>query len=60
VCVAVYNLLTALLAFELALPEGEIQKHVCLKHYLFKVFKHVNCFMSLHRRHLDKAGMLLF
>jgi len=28
VCVAVYKLLTALLALELALPEEEIMKHV--------------------------------
>jgi len=28
--------------------------------YQFKVFKNVNCYMSLRRRHLDKAGTLLF
>jgi len=55
-CVAVYELLTALLALELALPEEEILKH----QYQFEVLKNVNCFMSLHRRHLDKAGTLLF
>jgi len=60
VCVAVYELLTALLALELALPEEEILKHLCLTQYQFKVFNNVNCFMSLHRRHLDKAGTLLF
>jgi len=60
VCVAVYELLTALLALELALPEEEILKHVRLMQYQFKVFKNVNCFMSLHRHHLDKAGTLLF
>jgi len=60
VCVAVYELLTALLAFELALPEVEIPKHVRLKQYQFIVFKNVNCSLSLRRRHLDKAEMLLF
>jgi len=60
VCLAVYKLLTALLALELALPEEEIPKHVCSTQYQFKVFKNVNCFMSLHRHHLDKAGTLLF
>jgi len=28
--------------------------------YQFRVFKNVNCFMSLRRRHLDKAVTLLF
>jgi len=28
--------------------------------YQFRVFKNVDCVMSLHRRYLDKAGMLLF
>jgi len=57
VCVSVYELLTALLALELALPEEEIPKHVRATQYQFKVFKHVNSFMSLHRR---KTGTLLF
>jgi len=52
VCMAVYELLTALLALELALPEEDFPKHLHLMQYQFKVFKHVNCFMSLHRRHL--------
>jgi len=60
VCMAVYELLTALLALELALPEKGIPKHVYSTQYQFKVFKNVNCFMSLHRRHLDEAGTLLF
>jgi len=60
VCVAVYGLLTALLALELALPEEEIPKHVRSTQYQFKVFKNVECFMSLRRHHLDKAGTLLF
>jgi len=60
VCVTVYELLTALLALELALPEEEITKHVRLTQYYFEVFKNVNCFMSLRRRYLDKAGTLLF
>jgi len=60
VCVAVYKLLTALLALELALPEEEIPKHVRSTQYQFKVFKNVHCFMSLRRCHLDKAGTLLF
>jgi len=51
--VAVYELLTVLLTLELALQEEEILKH-------FKVFKNVNCFMSLRRRYLDKAWTLLF
>ena len=59
-CVAVYELLTALLALELALPEEEIPKHLPVTQYQFKVFKDVNYFMSLRRRHLDKAGTLLF
>jgi len=58
VCVAVYELLTALLALELALSEEEILKHMRSTQYQFKVFKHVNCFMSLPRRHLDKKGTL--
>jgi len=57
VCVAVYEILTAL---EPALPEEEIQKHVCSTQYQFRMFKNVDCFMSLRRRHLDKAGRLLF
>jgi len=60
VCVAVYELLTALVALELALAEEEILKHVRSTQYQFKVFKNVNCFMSLCRCHLDKAGTLLF
>jgi len=55
---SVYELLTDLLALELALPEEEILKHVRSTQYQFKVFKDVNCFISLHRRHLDKAGTL--
>ena len=54
---AVYEILTAL---EPALPEEEIQKHVRLTQYQFRVFKNVDCFMSLRRRYLDKAGTLLF
>jgi len=38
-CVAVYKLLAALLALELALTEEEIPKHVHLMQYLFKVLK---------------------
>jgi len=60
VCVAVYELLTALLALELALPEEEIQKQVRSTQYQFKVFKNVDCFVSLRSRHLDKEGTLLF
>ena len=45
---------------ELALPEEEIPKQVGSTQYQFKVFKDVNCFMSLRRCHLDKAGTLLF
>jgi len=59
-CVAVYKLLTALLALELALPKEEIPKRMHSTQYQFKVFKDVNCFMSLRRRHLDKVGTLLF
>jgi len=58
VFVAVYELLTAFLALELALPQEEIPKHVRSTPYPFKLFKNVNCFMSMRRRHLDKAGML--
>jgi len=60
VCVAVYELLTALLTLELALPEEEIPKHVHSTQYQFEVFKNVNCFMSLCRCHLDKTRTLLF
>jgi len=54
---AVYEILTAL---EPALPEEEIQKHVRSTQYQYRMFKNVDCFMSLRRRHLDKAGRLLF
>jgi len=47
----VYKLLTAVLALDLALPEEEILKHVRLTQYQLKVFKNMNCFMLLHRRH---------
>jgi len=57
---AVYELLTALLALELALLDEEIQKHMRLTQYQFKGFKNMNCFMSLRRCHLDKARTLLF
>jgi len=56
VCVAVYELVAALLALEPALPEEEIPKHVRSTQYQFKVLKDVNCFVSLCSRHLDKAG----
>jgi len=57
VFVAVYELLTALLAFEL-LPEMEI---LCIRHNIhLNCLKSVNCLMSLSRYHLDKAGTLLF
>jgi len=55
--VAVYEILTSL---ELALPEEEIRKHLHLTQYQFRVFKNVDCFMSLCRRYLDKAVTLLF
>jgi len=57
---AVYELLTALLALELALPEEEIWKPMRSTQYQIKVFKNVDCFMSLRRRYLDKAVTLLF
>jgi len=57
VYVAVYEILTAL---EPALPEEEIQKPVRSMQNQFRVFKNVDCFMSLCRRYLDKAGTLLF
>jgi len=60
VWVAVYKLLTALLALELALPEEEILKHVRSTQYQFKVLKDVDSFISLRRHHVDKAGTLLF
>jgi len=56
-CMAVYEILTAL---EPALPEAEIQKQVCSMQYQFRVFKNVDCFMSLRRCYLGKAVMLLF
>jgi len=54
---AVYEILTAL---EPALQKEKIQKHVRLTQYQFRVFEDVDCFMSLHRRYLDKAETLLF
>jgi len=60
VCVAVYELLTALLALELALPEEEIPKHVLSAQYQFEVFKNVNCFMSFRKRYFDKRAPWLF
>jgi len=57
VCVAVCEIPTAL---KPALPEEEIQKQVRSTQYQFRVFKNVDCFMSLRRRHLDKAVTLLF
>jgi len=39
VCMAVYELLTALLALELALPEEEIPEHMHSTQYQFKVLK---------------------
>jgi len=54
---AVYEILTAL---QPALPEAEIQKHVRSTQYQFRVFKNMDCFMSLRRCYLDKAVMLLF
>jgi len=48
----VYEVPTAL---ESALPEEEIQKHVRLMQYQFRVFKNMDSFMSLRRRYLDKA-----
>jgi len=56
-CVAVYEILISL---EPALSEEEIQKHVRSTQYQFRVFKNVDCFMSLRRRYLDTAVMLLF
>ena len=55
-CVAVYEILTAL---EPALPEEEIQKRVFDAISISNVKKR-GLFMSLRRRHLDKAGRLLF
>ena len=57
VCVAVDEILTTL---ELALPEEEIQKHVHSTQYGCQVLKNVDCFMSLHRCYLDKAGTFFF
>jgi len=45
---------------EPALPEEEIPKHVRSTQYQFRVFKNVDCFMSLRSRYLDKTGTLLF
>jgi len=40
---------------EPALSEEKIQKQVRSTQYQFRVFKNVDCFMSLRRRHLDKT-----
>jgi len=50
VCVAVYELLTALLALELALRKEQIPKHVHLTQYDFEVLENVNCFIPLRRQ----------
>jgi len=42
------------------IAEEEIQKHMRLTQYQFRVFKNVDCFMSLRRCYLDKAETLLF
>jgi len=55
VYVAVYEILTAL---EPALREEDISKHVRSTQYQFRVFKNVDCFLSLRRRYLDKAVTL--
>jgi len=61
VWVAMYKLLTALLALELTLPEEEkILKIVRSMQYQFRVFKNMNHFMLLRRCYFDKAGTLLF
>jgi len=57
---AVYKLLTALLALELALAEYKISKYVHLMQYQFRLFKNIHCFMSFCKHCLDKAMMLLF
>ena len=54
---AVYEILTAL---ELALLEEETQKHVRSIQDQFRVFKNVDCFLSLRRRCFFKAVTLLF
>jgi len=59
-CVAVYELLTALLALELALSDEEIPKHVRSTQHHFEVFKNIDFFMSLHRCHLVKTGSCCF
>ena len=50
----------ALTASEPALPGEKIQKQVRSTQYQFRVFKNVDCFMSLRRCYLDKAVTLLF
>jgi len=52
-CVAMYELLTALLALELALPEEEIKNTYVRRNINCEVFKSVNCFMSLRKCHLN-------
>jgi len=47
-------------ALEPALSEEEIQKHMRSTQNQFRVFKNVNCFMSLRRCCFDKAVTLLF
>jgi len=45
----VYELLTALLVLELALSEKENPKYVGSLQYQFRVFKNVDCFISVYR-----------
>jgi len=59
-CMALHELLTNLLALELARPEVKILKYMRSTQYEFRVFKNVDRFMSLRRCHFDKAGTLLF
>jgi len=56
----VYEILTALLPLELVLTEEEIPKHMHSTQYQFRVFKIMNCFMSLRRCYINKAVKLLF
>jgi len=52
----VYELLTALLALELALPEEEILKHVRLMQYQLRVFKNVHSLFHVIAQALFTQG----
>jgi len=60
VCLAVYMLLTALLALELALIVYEIIKHVHLTQYQFRLFTKRRLYQVIVEALFDKTANILF